>query len=56
MQTAIERHAPDTVYVVFPLVLAILAVVIDFLGEPGSAVGVALLAYATSALGPLLKM
>jgi hypothetical protein len=56
MQTAIKTHAPDMVYIIIPLILAIIAVIINFLGSPESAVGVALLAYSTSALGSILKM
>jgi len=56
MQTAIKTHAPDPLYILVPLALAIVAVVIDFLGSAGTAVGVALLAYVTSALGTLVKI
>jgi uncharacterized membrane protein YtjA (UPF0391 family) len=56
MQTAITTRAPELVYIIIPLILAIVAVIILFLGSPGSAAGVALLAYTTSALGSLLKM
>jgi hypothetical protein len=56
MQTAIKTRAPETVYIVVPLILALCAVIIDFLGSPNSAVGVALLAYTTSALGSVLKL
>jgi hypothetical protein len=55
MRAAIERHAPDTWYLVVPAVLAILAVIAYFLGSAGTAVSVALLAYATSAFGSLVK-
>jgi hypothetical protein len=56
MQAAIKTHAPDPVYVFVPLGLAIVAVIIDFLGSAGAAVGIALLAYVTSALGSLVKI
>jgi hypothetical protein len=56
MQTAIKTRAPETMYIIVPLLLAMSAVVIDILGSPSSAVGVALLAYSTSALGSILKM
>jgi hypothetical protein len=56
MQVAIKTHAPGPVYILFPLALAIAAVIVAFLGSPGAAVGIALLAYATSALGSLVKI
>jgi hypothetical protein len=56
MQVAIKTHAPDPVYILVPLALAVAAVIVDFLGSPGTAVGVALLAYVTSALGTLIKI
>ena len=56
MQVAIKTHAPDPVYILVPLALAAAAVVIAFLGSPGTAVGVALLAYVASALGTLVKI
>ena len=56
MQAAIKTHAPGAVYILVPLALAIAAVIIDFLGSAGTAVGVALLAYVTSALGSLVKI
>ena len=56
MQVAIKTHAPDPVYIFVPLALAIVAVIVDFLGSPGMAVGIALLAYVTSALGSLVKI
>jgi hypothetical protein len=56
MQVAIKTHAPDPMYILVPLALAIAAVIVDFLGSPGAAVGVALLAYVTSALGTLVKI
>ena len=56
MQVAIKTHAPDPVYILVPLALAIVAVIIDLLGSAGTAVGVALLAYVTSALGNFVKI
>jgi hypothetical protein len=56
MQIAIKTHAPGSVYVLVPLALAVAAVIIYLLGSAGPAVGVALLAYVTSALGSLVKM
>jgi hypothetical protein len=56
MQVAIKTHAPDPVYVFVPLGLAIVAAIVDFLGSSGTAVGIALLAYVTSALGTLVKI
>jgi hypothetical protein len=56
MQIAIKTHAPGSVYVLVPLALAVAAVIIDFLGSAGTAVGVALLAYVTSALGNFVKI
>ena len=56
MQTAIKTHAPEMVYIIVPLLLAIAAVIIDYLGSPGRAVGIALLAYVTSAIGTILKV
>jgi hypothetical protein len=56
MQVAIKTHAPDPVYILVPLALAVAAVIVDFLGSPGTAVGIALLAYVTSALGSLVKI
>ena len=56
MQTAIKTHAPEQPYVFASLALAIAAVVINFLGSPETAVGVALLAWVTSMLGNLVKI
>jgi len=56
MQVAIKTHAPEPVYILVPLALAIVAVIIAFLGSAETAVGVALLAYVTSALGCLIKI
>jgi hypothetical protein len=56
MQIAIKTHAPGPVYILVPLALAIAAVIVAFLGSAGTAVGVALLAYVTSALGTLVKI
>jgi len=56
MQVAIKTHAPEPVYILFPLALAVVAVIIAFLGSAETAVGVALLAYVTSALGSLVKI
>jgi hypothetical protein len=56
MQVAIKTHAPDPVYILVPLALALVAGVIAVLGSAGTAVGIALLAYATSALGSLVKI
>jgi hypothetical protein len=56
MQVAIKTHVPGPVYVLVPLALAIAAVIIYFLGSAESAVGIALLAYVTSALGSLVKI
>jgi uncharacterized membrane protein YtjA (UPF0391 family) len=57
MQAAtIRTHAPEQMYVLVSLVVAIAAIVIDFSGSPDTAVGVALLAYVTSMLGILVKM
>ena len=55
MQTAITTRAPERVYILVPLFLAICALIIDFFGSPEQAFGVALLAYSTSALGSVLK-
>jgi hypothetical protein len=55
MQAAIKTHAPDPVYIFVPLALAVVAVIIAFLGSAQTAVGIALLAYVTSALGTLVK-
>jgi hypothetical protein len=56
MQVAMKTHAPDPVYILVPLGLAIVAVIVDYLGSAGTAVGIALLAYVTSALGSLVKI
>jgi hypothetical protein len=56
MQVAIKTHAPEQMYVVVSLVLAIAAAVINFLGSPDEAVGVALLAWVTSMLGNVVKI
>jgi hypothetical protein len=56
MQVAIKTHAPEPVYILFPLALAVVSVIIAFLGSAEMAVGVALLAYVTSALGSLVKI
>jgi hypothetical protein len=55
MRAAIERHSPDTLYILAPLSLAMLGVVAYFFGATGMGMGLALLAYSTSALGSLLK-
>jgi hypothetical protein len=55
MQTAIKTHAPDKTYILISMVVAISAAVINFLGSPETAVGVALLAWVTSMLGFLVK-
>ncbi len=55
MQAAVERRAPDTLYLVVPAALAVLAVIGEIVGSAGSAVWIALLAYATSAFGSLVK-
>jgi hypothetical protein len=34
MRAAIERHTPDMAYIVVPLILAISAAIINFLGSP----------------------
>jgi hypothetical protein len=56
MQTAIKTHAPDQMYILVSLAVAIAAVVINFLGSPETAVGVALLAWVTSMLGNVVKI
>jgi hypothetical protein len=56
MQTAIKTHAPEQTYILVSLALAIAAVVINFLGSPESAVGVALLAWVASMLGNVVKL
>jgi hypothetical protein len=56
MQVAIKTHVPGPVYILVPLGLAIAAVIVDFLGSADTAVGIALLAYVTSALGSLVKI
>ena len=53
---AITTYAPEAVYIIVPLFLALFAVIIFSLGSPEQAVGLALLAYTTSALGSLVKM
>jgi hypothetical protein len=55
MQAAIKTHAPDPVYILVPLALAVVALIITFLGSAQTGVGIALLAYVTSALGTLVK-
>jgi hypothetical protein len=55
MQTAIKTHAPEQMYVLVSLFLAIAAVAINFLGSAETAVGVALLAWVTSMLGNVVK-
>ena len=55
MQAAIKTHAPEQMYVLVSLVLATAAVIINFLGSPDEAVGVALLAWVTSMLGNVVK-
>jgi hypothetical protein len=56
MQTAIKTHAPEQTYIFVSMAVAIAAVVINFLGSPGTAVGVALLAWVTSMLGNVVKI
>jgi hypothetical protein len=55
MQTTIKTHAPEQIYVLVSLVLAIATVAINFLGSAETAVGVALLAWVTSMLGNVVK-
>jgi hypothetical protein len=55
MQTAIKTYAPEQIYVLVSLVLAIAAVAINFLGSAETAAGVALLAWVTSMLGNVVK-
>jgi hypothetical protein len=55
MRVAIERHTPDTLYLLVPLILAMLGVIAYSLGSAEMGMGLALLAYSTSALGGLLK-
>jgi hypothetical protein len=56
MQTAIKTYAPEQTYIFASIAVAIAAVVINFLGSPETAVGVALLAWVTSMLGNLVKI
>jgi hypothetical protein len=56
MQTAIKTHAPEQTYIFVSMAVAIAAVVINFLGSPETAVGVALLAWVTSMLGNVVKI
>ena len=56
MQKAIKTHAPEQPYIFVSLAVAMAAIVIDFLGSPARAVGVALLAYVISMLGILVKI
>jgi len=56
MQTTIRTHAPEQMYILVSLVVAIAAIVIDFLGSLGTAVGVALLAWVVSMLGNVVKI
>jgi hypothetical protein len=51
----VGTHAPEQRYILISMAVAIAAVVINFLGSPETAVGVALLAWATSALGNVVK-
>ncbi len=44
MEAVVERRAPDTLYLVVPLCLAILAVIAELIGSAGDAVWIALLA------------
>jgi hypothetical protein len=53
---AITTYAPEAVYLIVPLFLALFAVIISSLGSPEQAAGVALLAYTTSALGSLVTI
>jgi hypothetical protein len=56
MQTAIKTHAPEQMYILVSIAVAIAAVVISFLGSPQAAVGIALAAWMTSTLGHVVKM
>jgi len=56
MQTAIKTYAPEQTYIFASIAVAIAAVVINFLGSPEEAVGVALLAWVTSMLGNVVKI
>ena len=56
MQKAIKTHAPEQMYVLVSIAVAMAAIVIDFLGSPARAVGVALLAWVISMLGTLVKI
>ena len=56
MQTAIKTYAPEQPYIFVSLAVAVAAVVINFLGSPEEAVGVALLAWVTSMLGNVVKI
>jgi hypothetical protein len=56
MRATVERKAPDTVYLVVPLCLAICAVISYFIGSTENAVWMALMAYSTSAFGSLVKI
>ena len=55
MHATIERHTPDMLYILVPLSLAMLGVIAYFVGSRDLGMGLALLAYSTSALGSLLK-
>ncbi len=56
MRARVERKAPDTVYLVVPLCLALCAVIAYIIGSTQEAVWMALLAYSTSAFGSLVKV
>jgi hypothetical protein len=56
MQRAIQTHAPEQMYIFVSMAMAIAAVVINFLGSPETAVGVALLAWVISMLGTVVKI